>query len=74
MDEGGPANSIGIQAGDVILAIDGHFLYTAGELSNEFLRIAPGTRISIRYQRRSTIYDSYLVVEGIDRVVDRSAK
>jgi len=74
VDEGGPANSIGIQAGDVILAIDGHFLYTAGELSNELLRIAPGTRISIRYQRRSTIYDSYLVVEGIDRVVDRSAK
>ena len=74
VDQGSPAGSIGIQAGDVILAINGHFLYTAAELSNELLRIAPGTRISIRYQRRATIYDNYVMVEGIDRAVDRPAK
>ena len=74
VDQGGPAASIGIQAGDIILAINGHFLYTAAELSNELLRVPPGTRISIRYQRRSTIYDNYLMVEGVDRAVDRSAK
>src|SRR5579862_6896696 len=37
-------------------------LYTAGELSHEIDGITPGTRIAIRYQRRSTIYDNCLVV------------
>ena len=34
----GPADSIGIQRGDVILAIDGYFLYTIDELRAELLR------------------------------------
>jgi len=65
---GGPADQVGIRPGDVILAVNGHFLYTAAELSREISGIAPGTRTAIRYQRRSTIYDTYLIVSEAEQV------
>jgi len=60
---GGPADQAGIKPGDVILAVNGRFLYTSAELNQEINSIAPGTRIAVRYQRRATIYDTSLVVE-----------
>ena len=62
MVAGGPADEVGILPGDAVLAINGHYLYTVAELNHELDGVAPGTRIAIRYQRRSTIYDTYLVV------------
>jgi hypothetical protein len=59
---GGPADQAGIRAGDVILAIDDHYLFTIGELKNEIGHYEPGTKISIRYRRYSTIYETSLVV------------
>ena len=70
VESGSPADQVGIKPGDVILAINGHFLYTVAELADELSRIPPGTRIPVRYQRRSTIYDTYLVVS--DAKVDRA--
>jgi S1-C subfamily serine protease len=59
---GGPANQVGIQAGDTILAIDDHYLFTVQELNQEIRRRKPGTRIAIRYRRYSTIYDAHVIV------------
>jgi S1-C subfamily serine protease len=59
---GGPADQIGIKAGDVILAIDDHYLFTVGELNEEISRHKPGTKIMMRYRRFSTINDASLVV------------
>ena len=61
-------------ARNAILAINGHYLYTAAELSHEIDGITPGTKIAIRYQR-STIYDNYLVVSRAEPVAqnDRTA-
>jgi membrane-associated protease RseP (regulator of RpoE activity) len=63
---GGPANRAGIQAGDVILAIDDHYLFTAEELTQEIRGRKPGTRVAIRYRRHATIYDTYLIIGHAD--------
>ena len=49
---GGPADQIGIKVGDVILAIDDHYLYTIEELNNATGRCKPGSTIKIRYRQR----------------------
>ena len=59
---GGPADQAGIKAGDVILAINDHYLFTVEELNGEIHRHKPGTTIAVRYRRYSTIYDVSLVV------------
>jgi S1-C subfamily serine protease len=59
---GGSADQAGIRAGDVILAINDHYLFTIGELRDEINRHEPGTKISVRYRRYSTIYDVTLAV------------
>lgn len=48
--------------GDVILAIDGHYLYTGQEMNEEILRRKPGTKIAIRYRRYRTIYEATVVM------------
>jgi PDZ domain len=61
---GGPADRAGIKPGDVVLAINDHYLYTAGEMSEELRRYGPGTTISVRYLRYSIIYDIAVVLEA----------
>jgi hypothetical protein len=58
----GLADSIGIQPGDILLAIDGHYLYTIDELRGELLRHDKGTRLAIRYRHGRLTYDNYLVL------------
>ena len=59
---GGPADQAGIKSGDVILAISDHYLFTITELKEEISHSQPGTKISVRYRRYSTIYDASVVV------------
>ena len=59
---GGSADQVGIKAGDVILAIDDHYLFTVGELTGEISHHQPGTKITVRYRRYSAIYDTPVVV------------
>jgi S1-C subfamily serine protease len=63
---GGPADHAGIKGGDVILAINDHYLFTIGELKEEIGRHEPGTKISVRYRRYSTIYEASLLVGRIE--------
>jgi hypothetical protein len=63
---GGPADQAGIKAGDVILAINDHYLFTVGELREEIGRHEPGVKISVRYRRYSTIYEVSLVVGRVE--------
>jgi len=58
----GPADQAGLQIGDDILALDGIYLFTVEELMNEMHRYKPGTKVSLRYRRRSTIYDSFVIM------------
>jgi hypothetical protein len=59
---GGPADQAGIKSGDVILAINDHYLFTLGELAEEISRHRPGTKITVRYRRVSTINETGVVV------------
>ena len=59
---GGPADQIGIKVGDVILAIDGHYLFTIEELNNAIDSCKPGSTIKIRYRRYSMTYETSLIV------------
>ena len=59
---GGPADQAGIKAGDVIIAINDHYLFTVAELKEEISHHQPGAKIAIRYRRYSTIYDASVVV------------
>jgi hypothetical protein len=59
---GGPADQAGMRDGDVVLAIDDHYLYTGQEMNEEIIRHKPGTRITIRYRRYGTIYEASVVM------------
>jgi len=59
---GGPADQVGIKVGDVILAIDDHYLFTIEELNNAIGRCKPGSTIKIRYRRYSMTYETSLIV------------
>jgi S1-C subfamily serine protease len=62
VDTGGPADQGGIKVGDVILAIDDHYLFTIEELNNAIGRSKPSSTIKIRYRRYSTTYETSLIV------------
>ena len=55
---GSPADQVGIRAGDVILAIDDHYVFTVRELNEEISHHQPGAKIEVRYRRYSIIYDT----------------
>lgn len=59
---GGPADQVGIKVGDVILAIDDHYLFTSEELNNAIDGCKPGSTIRIRYLRYSMTYETSLIV------------
>jgi hypothetical protein len=71
----GPADQAGLRIGDDILALDGIYVFTVEELMNETHLYKPGTKLSIRYRRRSTIYDSYVVMsaEGTQKTAIKAA-
>jgi PEGA domain/PDZ domain len=56
----GPADSIDIKSGDVILAINAHYLFTIEEVRSELLRYKPGVRVLIRYRRNQFISENYV--------------
>jgi S1-C subfamily serine protease len=58
----GPADSIDIRSGDIILAIDAHYLFTIDEVRAELLRYKPGTRLLIRYRRNQFISENYITI------------
>lgn len=61
-----PADRAGIKAGDVIVALNDHYLFTIEELNREIRRLKPGTQVAVRYRRQSTINDANLVVGVAD--------
>jgi PDZ domain-containing protein len=56
----GPADSIDIKPGDIIISIDGHYIYSVDDLRAELLRHEDGERLAIHYRHDRLTYDSYL--------------
>jgi PDZ domain len=67
----GPADNIEIKPGDVILSIDGHYLYTIDELRAELLRHESGARMAIRYRHYRLTSENYLILSSKDAVPHR---
>ena len=55
-----------LKSGDVIIAIDGHYIYTIDDLRTELLRHEQGARLAIRYRRNRLTYDNYLALSSQD--------
>jgi hypothetical protein len=68
----GPADRAGIQAGDVILAINDRYLFTIGELTNQVSHLQPRTKIVVRYRRRASISEASVTVGTIQYRSDRN--
>jgi len=58
----GPADQAGLRIGDDLLTLDGVYLFTAEDLLNKMHGYKPGTKVPLRYRRRSTIYDSFVIM------------
>jgi predicted metalloprotease with PDZ domain len=52
--------------GDVVLALNGVYVTRVEELTDTMHRYKPGTKVSLRYRRYKTIYDTFVVI-GTDR-------
>jgi hypothetical protein len=62
----GPAETIGIQARDVILAIDGRYIYTINEFRALLIAHQRGTPVAIRFRHDRLTYDNHLVLASKD--------
>jgi hypothetical protein len=62
---GGPAAEAGMSVGDLILAVNDHYLYTIRELTEEISHHEPGATIKIRYRRRAATNEATVVVGGV---------
>ena len=63
---GGPAEQGGMKAGDTIVAVNDHYLYTIRELTQEIGRYERGTAIRIRYRRYAAVNEATVVVERVE--------
>lgn len=59
----GPADNIDIKPGDVIISIDGHYLYSIDDLRAVLRGHEQGGRLTIRYRRDRLSYVNYLVLK-----------
>ncbi|TMR05674.1 PDZ domain-containing protein [Nonomuraea turkmeniaca] len=66
VDAGGPADKAGLKAGDIILEIDGLTLQDGNELIALIRSKAPGSKITIKYQRDGQERTATLVVVSED--------
>ena len=55
---GGPAGDVGIAAGDIILSLDGAYIYTINDLRTELQSHSQDERIVIKYRRASLTYET----------------
>jgi PDZ domain len=62
VQHGGAVDEIGVKAGDFILAIDDHYVFTIHEFHDLLLTHAQGSRVVIRYRRHSLIYDTFIKI------------
>jgi hypothetical protein len=62
IQRGGAVEDIGMKAGDFILAIDDHYVFTIQELHDQLVFRPRGSRAAIRYRRHSLIYDTFISI------------
>jgi S1-C subfamily serine protease len=63
IQRGGPFENIGVKAGDFILAINDHYVFTIQEPHDQLVFRPRGSRAAIRYRRHSLIYDTFITID-----------
>jgi len=66
---GSPAEKAGLQAGDVITAVDGHAIHSGNDLVNPIAATPVGTKVSIDYVRDKTPHDASVIVADRTKIV-----
>lgn len=56
----GPAKDMGLQPGDVIIAIDNESISGMEDLRRRVMRQSVGTKLMVRFQRGNDVFESYL--------------
>jgi serine protease Do len=62
VEKGGPAEKAGVEAGDVIVKVDGRDVHSSSDLPRIITAVRPGTRITLTVWRRNTQKDLALTV------------
>lgn len=62
VEEGAPAGKAGLEAGDVILKVDGHAIEGSADLSRTIRGVKPGTRVMVNVWRNGKTRDFPVVV------------
>jgi S1-C subfamily serine protease len=68
ISDGSPADIFGIEAGDVVVAIDGTAVYDAGQMRNLLRRLPAGRRINVDLRRGGTALSRTVQLAGIQSV------
>ena len=74
VDEGSPAGKAGLQAGDVILKVNGTSVDSSHDLRDELRKIDEGSAASLTVQRHGKPIDVKVTVEGSGRRRDRGSR
>jgi serine protease Do len=79
VEPGGPADTAGVEAGDIITKVDGKAVEKSGDLPRIIGAIRPGTRATTQVFRRGNFRDLAITVVEFDppaqkRVADRDAR
>ena len=62
VEKGGPADKAGIEAGDIIVKVDGRTVNTSSELPRIVTQIRPGTKVTLQLWRKGTTKDVAVTV------------
>lgn len=71
VEPNGPAADIEIKPGDIIMAIDGHFVVTIDELRAELRRHELAKPLSIRYRHGRLTSENFLILGSKDVIPER---
>jgi serine protease Do len=66
---GSPAEKAGLQAGDVITAVDGHAVHNGNDLVNPIAETPVGGKVSIDYVRDKSSHDASVIVADRTKIV-----
>lgn len=62
VEKGGPADKAGVEAGDIIVKVDGRAVNTSSELPRIVTQIKPGTKITLQLWRKGATKDVAVTV------------
>jgi serine protease Do len=74
VERGSPAESAGIQTGDVVLQVNGKPVVTAGDLAAVVGMLPPGEQVKLEVWRNGNISQMPATLGGMDKLADAGAK